>query len=352
MEKTEKQPRKDGRYEAKGVGPDGRRKSYYSRVSQEDADRKASKSFGIQLDKTLLSFYANVYIPTVLGRSDNWKEQIKWAMDKYVIPEFGRREIDTITRADAQRFFNKLGKDMKPSSLARIKIVFSGVMNLAEADEVIPRNHVRSVRLPDPQPPTKLALTPEELWKLLTAAAARLRPYVLLTGFCGLRAGEALGTTRKSVQKGVLTVSQQVLQLRGGCQLVDRLKTPQSRRSIPLPAVLEEMLLNSGQVSDVFLCSDSKGGFLTPNNAHRELEDAIRVAKIRRVTPHELRHTFISLMENDLECPPAIVAAIAGKTYQSVTAGYSHATQKQMAIWMERFWERVSNATESQIRLA
>ncbi len=340
--------RKDGRWEAKGVTPDGRRRSFYSQ-SEAGAVAKALASYGIRQDKTLYGFYAAVYVPTVVHRSDSWRSQIAWAMDKHVLPVFGNREMDSITRAELQRFFNQLGTEMKASTLKGIKIIMSGIFNLAEADEVIPRNHVRNVRLPSPQASNKTALSPEELWALLQASDDRLRPYILLTGFCGLRAGEALAVTRGAIKGGVLCVSQQLLQPKGGCKITTSLKTPQSKRDIPLPQALEGMILNSGQVSAVYVCSDKKGGYLTPNNAARDLEVAVGLAGIPRVTPHELRHTFISILENDLECPTAIVAALAGKSNKSVTAAYNHTARRQMVKWMDKFWERTSTSLTTKL---
>lgn len=335
--------RKDGLHEAKGIGPNGRRKSFYGK-SKEEAQAKARASYGIQEDRTLYGFYAGVYLPTVAHRSDNWLSQIGWAMDKYVLPTFRNRDMGEITRGELQAFFNKLGKTLQPSSLNRVRIVMSGVFNLAEADDQIPKNLVRHVRLPSIQRPTKTALSAEDLRTLIHAAPMRIKPFIILTGPCGLRAGEALGVTRHNVKDGVLNIEQQVLQPKGGCKVTPRLKSPQSRRSVPLPKPLETMLLDCEQVSHIWVCSDSAGGFLTPNNASRELAEAVELAEIPRVTPHELRHTFISLLENDLECPPAIVASLAGKRYQAVTAAYSHVTPKQLARWMGKLWERVDTA--------
>lgn len=330
--------RKDGRWEAKGIGSDGRRKSFYASTASE-ADRKAGRSYGITPDRTLYGFYAGVYVPTVLHRSVAWRSQIAWVMDKHILPTLGDRDITEITRAELQSLFNKLGRTMKASSLHRVKIVVSGIFNLAEADDVIAKNPARGVRLPTPLDPGKTALSPEELWQLISASSDRIRPFLILTGLCGLRAGEALAVTRSQIRDGVLSVTQQVLQPKGGCTITPVLKTPQSRRQIPLPKEMEAMLLGCNQVSAVFVCSDMKGGYMTPNNAARELEELIALAKVPRVTPHELRHTFISILENTLECPTGIVAALAGKVGTSVTAAYNHAAGSQKVKWMNRLWE-------------
>lgn len=342
--------RKDGRYEAKGVGHDGRRKSFYGRTEAE-AIAKAEASYGIIQDRTLYGYYASAYCPTVAGRSDGWKSQIRWAMDRYVLPEFGERDMASITRGEAQAFFNRLCRHLNATTLSKVKIIFSGVMRLAERDDQITRNPIAHVRLPSPQPASKRALSLTELAQLLRMCDNRVKPFILLAGCAGLRRGEALGVTRTSIKDGVLKVAQQVKQPKGGCIIDQRLKTGQSRREIPLPFVDE--LFSCGQVSAVFVCSDSIGGYLTPNNTRRALLEACIAAGVPQVSPHELRHTFISLMENELECPPAIVAALAGKTYQSITAGYSHASRKQMETWMNRFWQTLQAVeVEQEVRLA
>jgi integrase len=212
------------------------------------------------------------------------------------------------------------------------------VMNLAESDEIITKNPISRVRLPRAEKPDKTALTFEELSALIAASHDAIRPFVLL-GALGLRAGEALGVTFAHVGDD-LRVRQQVLQPKGGCKLVETLKTPQSRRDIPIPASFREALLGCNQVSGIYVCSDSKGGYLTPNNASRELEIAVTKAGIRRITPHELRHTFISLMENELEAPAAIVACLAGRVYAGPNAGYSHSHRRQLAKWINAFWDK------------
>lgn len=268
-------------------------------------------------------------------------------MDGYVIPRFGDTLLAEISRADAQRWFNTLGKKLKPSSIQKVKIVFSGVLNLAEDDEIIAKNPVRRVRLPRVEEPDKTALTFQELNALIEASQPCITPFIILCGCCGLRAGEATGVRRNAVRNGILSVRRQVIQVRGGALDTETLKTPQSKRQIPMPQGMRDAL-EVGQVSSIWFCSNNKGGYMLPNNSSRELEAAIIKADIQRITPHELRHTFISLMENELGCPRAIVAQLAGKKEKGSTADYSHAHMSQMKTWMEKFWEKVSTSTEDE----
>lgn len=327
--------RLDGLWEAKGIDHSGRRKSFYGNTPEEASDR-AYESFGIQSDDTLYGFYLHVYFPTVIHRSKNWRDQIAWAMDNYILPKFGRMNLTEITRPAVQRHFNSL--TMKPKSISHVKKVFSAVMALAESDEIITRNPVSSVRIPPISAPEKTALTPQELWALYEASHTLIKPFVLLAGFAGLRLGEAVGMTWGHVSE-VMSVRQQVLQSPRAI-VTETLKTPMSRREIPY--VFD---LRVGQVSDVWICSDTKGGYILPKNVRRELLIACKKAGVPEVSPHELRHTFISIMENELECPMTILKELVGHAKDRVTGGYSHARMEQKTKWMQKYWDHVSTST-------
>lgn len=334
-----------GLFAAKGIDPATLKRKNYFAASPEEASRKAGLSFGISDDYSLFSFYANVYLPTVKHRSANWLSQIGWAMDRHVLPEFGHRDIRELKRAELQRFFNSLGPSMKATSIGKVKIVFSGVLRLAMADELIVSNPLSFVRLAPVEAVEKVALTQSELKALIAESGPLLRPFVLLAGCAGLRLGEALGVTRAAISKdGVMLVRQQVLQLKGRCEVSTSLKTMHSRRDIPLPPGLMEALLDSGQVSDIWVCSDSVGGYVRPKNITRELNAACMKAGVPRVSPHELRHTFISLMDNEVEAPRTVVMALAGHAAKTTTDGYSHVKNEQKRRWMQRLWDQVSTA--------
>ncbi|MBX3112763.1 MAG: site-specific integrase [Fimbriimonadaceae bacterium] len=284
-------------------------------------------------------------MPTVKHRIQNWQNQIAWSMDKYVLPEFGHRDIRELKRAEFQMFFNKISAELKASSVEKVKIVTSGVMRLAVADEVITVNPVTFVRIARKDPVEKTALTFQELHQLLDASGALIKPFVILAGCLGLRLGEAVGVTRGAISRSrVLSVRQQVQQLKGGCTISNKLKTDHSRREIPLPEPLYNALMSCGQVSDVWVCSDTLGGFVKPKNITRELKAACVTAGVPVVSPHELRHTFISLMDNEVEAPRTVVMALAGHVAQSTTDGYSHVKNEQKLRWVEKLWDQVSTA--------
>lgn len=339
-----------GLFAAKGIDPVTLQRKNYFGGSPAEASRKALESFGIAEDTSLFSFYCNVYLPTVKHRSRNWLDQIAWAMDGYIAPELGHRDLRELKRAELQLFFNKIGQSLKTSSVAKIKIVLGGIFRLAMADEVILSNPVTFVRLPERDRVEKTALSLEDLKKLVDTAGPLIKPFVLLAGCAGLRLGEAVGVTRAAISReGVLSVRQQVQQFKGGCIVSPKLKTEHSYREIPLPIGFREVLLDCSQVSGIWVCSDSKGGYVRPKNITRELRAACVKAEVPVVSPHELRHTFISLMDNEIEAPRTVVMALAGHSAQSTTDGYSHVKSEQKLRWMELLWDQMSTACSPEM---
>lgn len=339
-----------GEWAAWGIHPETQRRKLYYSESKEGASRKAFLSFYPELvdrPETLNDYYAESYLPTIVHRSGNWKSQVGWAMDKYVRPVFGKTELKNIDRSKAQRFFNSLIGPLEVSSVRRIRIVFSAVLNLAEQDDRIRKNPVRSVKLPEAEEPEKIALTYEQVGKLIYHAEERLLPVLYISLVAGgLRIGETCAMNRQLVTKTSLKVDQQVLQQKGGAIVTKRLKTKWTRRTIPIPEALGEKILNCHQKSRTWVCSNVDAGYLLPNNVNLLLAQACALAKIPKITPHEMRHTFISLLENELEAPTPIVAALAGKAHKSVTSGYSHTHKAQLLKWVTRHFETVVKHVE------
>lgn len=332
-----------GQYEAKGIDPDtGLRKSYYGKSAEEASD-KARRSLRApwEADRgTLYDYYRTAYLPSVAMRSDNWLAQICWAMDKHVLPAIGHRPVSELRRPELQAFFNSLNRTLAPKSVDNVRKVVSGIVKLAYDDELLARNPLDSIRLPKIPPSTVPSLSFGELGALALSAHDLIRPVVLLCGFAGgLRVGEACALTRGHLKGEDLQVRQRIHQRKGPASIVPVLKTEHSARDIPLPAALRAALLACNQVSDVFIASNSDGGYLLPKNTAEELAATCEVAGIQKVSAHPLRHTFISLMENELEAPPAIVAYLTGKKDRRNIGPYSHSRREQLLKWMTLYWE-------------
>ena len=187
-----------------------------------------------------------------------------------------------------------------------------------------------------------------ELAQFIEATPSHLLPTIIFCA-CGMRIGEACAPSRAELQtvygvRGV-KVEYQILQPKGGAVRTTKLKTPQSKRFIPLPAPWLEIIENHPRLTDIYLSENRDGGYLIPSNIQDDFKLIWKRAGIGKVTPHELRHTFISIMENELEAPAPIIAKLAGRKHAGSTAGYSHSTVKQLSKWMEKFVSLIEVST-------
>jgi len=355
--------RPDGRFQALGIDPvSGKRKAFYSRVSQADADAKAAQSrriaktgftpdLGLPPD-TLWGYYVTSAWPAFEVLSANWKAQVKWAMVGYIAPALGRKRLSELNRVTLQAFFNGLAamKDddgtpqLAPSSINRIKIVLSRILNLAIDDGLIQTNIMRNVRTAPNQRTTRRSLRPQELRALYEAAPDYGKRAILLMGYCGLRVGEACGLMWSDIdEKGVMRPSGQVLQLPGGARRVTTLKTPTSYN--PVPVAPEVLSILRSDANSVFVAPARNGAHLLPNNIQRMLDEACQSAGIERVRCHELRHTFISILENVLEVSQTVSCELSRKVLTSATREYSRSWLDLRAAKMSEYFETVMTTT-------
>lgn len=312
----------------KGVDPvTGLRKSYYGKTESEALQKaqKATKS-----DDSLCWFYEKVYFPTISMRSRNYRTQVSWVFDQHIAPRIGNMNLEDITRQVLQRHFNTIG--LSHGSMRIIRAVMHSIFKLAEEDGLIPKNPVKGVRIVEEGPKQPKGISAADLWKLYENAG-ELRPFILLTGFAGLRQGEALGASFTAIKGDVLTVHQQVLKKKGGTEVSPKLKTKNSYREIPLPFDLGP--------KRIWIC-DEDGKYMTPGMSDYYLRRLCTQLDMEPVGPHALRHTFITIMEDEVECPRRIVQALVGHAGKEITDGYSKVSIEAKRRWMKKFWEHMT----------
>ncbi|CAN5283504.1 site-specific integrase [soil metagenome] len=133
----------------------------------------------------------------------SWKED-EWRLDKYVLPAFGSRKIEDVSRTDVARFHQKLGTRSKAEAnrcLALLSIMFNLAADWGLRDETIPNpaGRIKKYHIPS----RDRWVTPTEMPRLLQSVAEEPNVYVraavwlyLLTG---LRKNELLGLRWKDI---------------------------------------------------------------------------------------------------------------------------------------------------------
>lgn len=188
--------------------------------------------------------------------------------------------------------------------------------------------------------------TQEELLTLLHLARGDvIYPAILLAGAMGLRRSEALGVRWSRIdweKRTVLLDTKIVEYLENGkkqVEAVEEMKNKSSRRTLPLPDPVVEMLqvqkehrevyrkMFQGSYSTQYLdyvCVNQLGELLRPSYVTDHFRELLEKYGLRHIRFHDLRHTFASLLINQ-DVPLINVSNFLGHSDLSTTANiYAH----------------------------
>lgn len=250
----------------------------------------------------------------------------RWALSYHLLPFFARHRLDAITVEEVDRYrATKLREGvLAPAQINKTLKRLAQILEVAADYSHLPRNPAaskggrRRVKEPKPQ---RSSVEPEQLMALLDAAVRGHRPLLATLAGAGLRVGEAcaLDWGDINVATGTLTVRESKTNAGEGrgvdlpLGLADELRTHKAAAS------------RTGPGDPVFLSGSRNGkrARQTPDNVGRRLKTAIRRANVRleeagiepisekRVTPHSLRRTYVSV-RSALGDDPAYIAEQIG----------------------------------------
>lgn len=170
-------------------------------------------------------------------------------------------------------------------------------------------------------------------------------PAVMLAGGLGLRRSEALGArwSRVDWEKKTILLDTKIIEYKENGKViiepVEEMKNKSSRRTLPLPDPVYEMLCEEREKQDLYrrmfkgsynrkyddyICVDQLGGLIRPNRVTQRFADLIRQYGLRKIRFHDLRHTFASILINQ-GVPLLNVSTFLGHSDLSTTANiYAH----------------------------
>lgn len=188
--------------------------------------------------------------------------------------------------------------------------------------------------------------TQEELLTLLHLARGDvIYPAILLAGAMGLRRSEALGVrwSRIDWEKRTVLLDTKIVEYRENgkkkVEPVEEMKNKSSRRTLPLPDPVVEMLQVQKEHREVYrkmfqgsynaqyldyVCVNQLGELLRPSYVTDHFRELIDKYGLRHIRFHDLRHTFASLLINQ-DVPLINVSNFLGHSDLSTTANiYAH----------------------------
>lgn len=175
--------------------------------------------------------------------------------------------------------------------------VLMGIIDLAVDRKRLPKNAIRGqIDLPKKGKKRKIYLKNPDVTRLVSHCGQH-RVLVMVLAYCGLRWSEAIGlkVSKVDFDRARIHVDWVAVQL-GTDRFVEKEPKNYEIRDVPVPLFVLNELREwiKGKHPDDLVFPDLKDptAFLRrPQADHGWFVKAVRLAKVQRITPHDLRHT-------------------------------------------------------------
>lgn len=228
----------------------------------------------------------------------------------YLIPCFGERQIDAISRKEVTQFSLKLlnaggpeAKGLAPKTVNSIISVMRSIFNYSSREKGLQIADIKDISIKQPQKPMRI-LSLNEQQRLGDHLCADLTPCnlgILLCLYTGLRIGEVC-----ALKWADIFIKEQYLLVRHSMQrvqtnnhnkrkteiVIQPPKSDHSIRKIPIPNGLITLLLLSQKCNEAFLLTGAVHSFIEPRCLENHFKAAAKACDIQDVNFHALRHTF------------------------------------------------------------
>jgi integrase len=230
------------------------------------------------------------------------KEGYESVVRTRIIPKWGLVPLSELTHAGIQDWLSAEARRAAPATVRGYHRVLSLMLKYAIRDGRLSRNVADGIRLPRITHEPHGYLTHAQLRELAERSNDD-GDVVLFLGYTGLRWGEMAALRVRDLDTGRrrVNVMQAVTEVRG--ELIYGTPKNHSRRSVPYPSFLTEMLIArcAGKDRDALIFGSPHGAPLRNQNWRRRnfdraMGEMIEVhPEIPRLSPHDLRHTAASL---------------------------------------------------------
>jgi integrase len=211
-----------------------------------------------------------------------------------VLPALGTLRLSDIRRRDVQDLADKLhAGGASPSTIDSTLNPLRAIYRRAVARGEVGINPTRGLELPAIRGGRDRIASPGEARRLLAALPDEDRPIWATAMYAGLRRGElrALEASSVDLSLGLIHVERSWDDIEGPIGL----KSEAGKRRVPIAGVLGGYLLASGGGEGLAFGATPHRPF-EPGKLTERADDAWTAAKLNRITLHECRHTFASLM--------------------------------------------------------
>ncbi len=311
--------RKDGRYEARYTGADGKQHSIFSR-SSSDAARKlraatAAVDSGTWLKPSRLTVagWLEIWLRDYCGQIRESSRRRYETQAKRIAASIGTVQLSRLSSVHIRRVLTDAQREgLAPVTIDSLRTIMATAMNRAVEAHLLKENPVSQIHLPKAQAVRQMHIIDRPQLPAFFAAARETRHaneliFLLLTG---LRIGEALGLTWDMVDldKGQITVSRQLVRRASGEYVLADTKTGTTRQIRIVPEAVDilraqrtEQARDRLRMGRYWITDEPCDNlvFRTPQGRHLLFTVIAQAVKavggkigMPALHPHDLRHSY------------------------------------------------------------
>ena len=226
----------------------GRRRAVPVGCRNEQTPRRLRRSHG---RRRLFGAFVEEWVTNHARLGPSTLEQRESRLRTHVLPFFRDRPLGSITRSDIQTWVNGRAEVMAPSQFVVVCYSYlSGAFKAAVEDRLIARTPCYGIKLPRVEHPPVQPIPTAAVHQLVSSVRRRYLALLITAAGTGMRQGECFGLTldRVDVERGVIVIDRQLVQLSARTPRLGPPKTQASYRTIPLPDLVARCIV--AQVRD------------------------------------------------------------------------------------------------------
>jgi len=166
---------------------------------------------------------------------------LRGIVDNKLLPFFGNKEVDKITRGEIKEFTDNLLENLTPKRTRMILNTLKAILDIAVDYEHILTNPADNIKLPKHKPMKMQPFTPDEVHILLTHSNGWFQNMIALALYTGMRQGEMIALTLNDIDFESMTINVDKRIAQGE---IDTPKTESSIRKVPIFEPLVPYLKN------------------------------------------------------------------------------------------------------------
>lgn len=306
--------RKDGRFEGRvylGKDENGKRryKSYYGATAEEVRRKHEMAQFSVVPNvpaaKMTVATLAAEWLLSVQNRvKESTLANYRLKLKKHILPLFGAMNCCAVGSREIYGFINaKIGEGLSARYVFDILVLMKSMFKYAAREYGI-KNVFDGITMPKKQSKEVRLLTKDEESRLkayITGNPSLVGMGIALTMYTGLRIGELCALTWENIdlESRTLTVKktmQRIQNHEGGSKtklIISEPKSEKSRRIIPIPECMIEMLRSFRADNNCFLLT-GKDKPMEPRAMQYRFSRLLKKLELPHIHYHALRHGWAS----------------------------------------------------------